>query len=46
VRENVVLPLRLARARWDGQWPEEIIRRVGLQNGASYRPTELSGGQE
>ena len=46
VRENVVLPLRLARARWDRQWPEEIIRRVGLQNRASYRPTELSGGQE
>jgi putative ABC transport system ATP-binding protein len=46
VRENVLLPLRLARARWDKQWPEEIIRRVGLADRARHRPAELSGGQE
>ena len=46
VRENVVLPLRLAHARWDKEWPEEIIRRVGLADRARHRPAELSGGQE
>jgi len=46
VWENVVLPLRLARTRWDRRWAEEIIRRVGLQDRANHRPAELSGGQE
>ena len=46
VRENVLLPLRLAHARWDCGWPEEVIRRVGLQDRVGHRPTELSGGQE
>ena len=46
VRENVVLPLRLAHARWDKEWPEEIIRRVGLEDRVRHRPAELSGGQE
>ena len=46
VRENVVLPLRLAHARWDKQWPEEVIRRVGLADRVRHRPAELSGGQE
>jgi len=46
VRENVVLPLRLAHARWDTGWPEEVIRRVGLEDRVRHRPAELSGGQE
>jgi putative ABC transport system ATP-binding protein len=46
VRENVLLPLRLAHARWDSGWPDEIIRRVGLADRARHRPAELSGGQE
>jgi len=46
VRENVVLPLRLAHAQWDTGWPEEIIRRVGLEDRVRHRPAELSGGQE
>jgi len=46
VRENVLLPLRLAHERWDSGWPDEIIRRVGLEDRARYRPAELSGGQE
>ncbi len=46
VRENVLLPLRLARARWDSGWPEEVIRRVGLADRVRHRPAELSGGQE
>jgi len=46
VRENVVLPLRLAHVRWDSGWPEEIIGRVGLADRVRHRPAELSGGQE
>jgi putative ABC transport system ATP-binding protein len=46
VRENVLLPLRLSRARWDPGWPDEIIRRVGLEDRVRHRPAELSGGQE
>jgi putative ABC transport system ATP-binding protein len=46
VRENVLLPLRLAHARWDSGWPDEIIRRVGLEDRVRHRPAELSGGQE
>jgi putative ABC transport system ATP-binding protein len=46
VRENVLLPLRLAHSRWDKEWPEEIIQRVGLEDRVRHRPAELSGGQE
>ena len=46
VRENVMLPLRLAHTRWDKEWPDEIIRRVGLEDRVRHRPAELSGGQE
>ncbi len=46
VRENVLLPLRLAHSRWDKHWPDEVIRRVGLADRLRHRPAELSGGQE
>lgn len=46
VRENILLPLRLAHARWDQEWPDEVIRRVGLADRVHHRPAELSGGQE
>jgi putative ABC transport system ATP-binding protein len=46
VRENVLLPLRLAHVRWDSGWPDEVIRRVGLADRMRHRPAELSGGQE
>jgi putative ABC transport system ATP-binding protein len=46
VRENVLLSLRLAHARWDKPWPDEVIRRVGLADRMRHRPAELSGGQE
>jgi putative ABC transport system ATP-binding protein len=46
VRENVLLPLRLAQVRWDSAWPDEVIRRVGLADRSRHRPAELSGGQE
>ena len=46
VRENVLLPLRLGHVGWDSGWPDEVIRRVGLQDRVRHRPAELSGGQE
>lgn len=46
VRENVVLPLRLSHASWDRRRPDEILRRVGLEDRARHRPAELSGGEE
>ncbi len=46
VRENVVLPLRLAHARWDRRWLREILERVGLEDRANHRPAELSGGEQ
>ncbi|MGA5129464.1 ABC transporter ATP-binding protein [Streptomyces olivoreticuli] len=46
VRQNVTLPLRLAKARQDRQWLEEILQRVGLAGRADHRPAQLSGGQQ
>jgi putative ABC transport system ATP-binding protein len=46
VRENVLLPLRLSHARWDSRRPDEILRRVGLEDRVRHRPAELSGGEE
>jgi len=46
VQENVVLPLRLSRSRWDRKRPVEILRRVGLADRRTHRPAELSGGEE
>ncbi|MCZ4118962.1 ABC transporter ATP-binding protein [Streptomyces sp. H39-S7] len=46
VRQNIALPLRLAKQRLDPAWLEEILRRVGLTGRADHRPAELSGGQQ
>ncbi len=46
VGENDVLPLRLAHTRWDRRWPDEVLRRVGLEGRVRRRPAELSGGEE
>ncbi|GLV75833.1 ABC transporter ATP-binding protein [Streptomyces hygroscopicus] len=46
VRQNVTLPLRLARQRADRGWLEEILHSVGLSGRADHRPAQLSGGQQ
>lgn len=46
VRQNIELPLRLAKERRDKAWMAEILRRVGLEGRATHRPAELSGGQQ
>jgi putative ABC transport system ATP-binding protein len=44
--ENVLLPLRLAGAKPDAAWVEQVIATVGLGDRLRHRPSELSGGQQ
>ncbi|GAB6900418.1 ABC transporter ATP-binding protein [Kineosporia succinea] len=46
VRDNITLPLRMARRTPDEAWVAELIERVGLSDRAGHRPAELSGGQQ
>jgi putative ABC transport system ATP-binding protein len=46
VRENITLPLRLAGARTERAWLDEIVTRVGLTGRTGHRPAQLSGGQQ
>jgi putative ABC transport system ATP-binding protein len=46
VRENILLPLRIAGRRADGAWFDEVVRAVGMQDRLHHRPAELSGGQQ
>ena len=46
VRENVLLPARLAGRRIDRRWLADVVRRVGLEDRLRHRPAELSGGQQ
>ena len=44
--ENIVLPLKLAGAKPDQAWLDELIEKVGLGDRLTHRPSELSGGQQ
>ena len=44
--ENIVLPLKLAGAKPDQAWLDELIEKVGLGDRLTHRPAELSGGQQ
>ena len=44
--DNVALPLAIAGERPDKAFFEDLIRRVGLADRRSHRPSELSGGQQ
>jgi putative ABC transport system ATP-binding protein len=46
VRENVLLPMRLAGVRPDRRWVADVLDRVGLTDKARRRPAQLSGGQQ
>ncbi|MCX5412492.1 ABC transporter ATP-binding protein [Streptomyces sp. NBC_00059] len=46
VMENITLPMRLAGARVERAWLDEIVARVGLAGRVGHRPAELSGGQQ
>jgi putative ABC transport system ATP-binding protein len=44
--ENLVLPLSIAGRRPDPEWLEQLVRKVGLEDRRTHRPSELSGGQQ
>ena len=44
--ENVVLPLSIAGEKPEKAWVDELLKRVGLADRRSHRPSELSGGQQ
>ena len=44
--ENITLPLRLAGARADPAWVDEVARQLHLEDRLGHRPSELSGGQQ
>jgi len=46
VKQNVLLPLRLAGRRPDGRRAAELLAQVGLADKGRRRPDELSGGQQ
>jgi putative ABC transport system ATP-binding protein len=44
--ENIQLPLSLAGQKPDRDFYNELVKRVGLSDRLSHRPSELSGGQQ
>jgi putative ABC transport system ATP-binding protein len=44
--ENVVLPLTIAGEKPEKAWLTELLRRTGLTDRRTHRPSELSGGQQ
>ncbi len=44
--ENIVLPLKLAGAKPDQAWLDQVVESVGLTDRLKHRPSELSGGQQ
>jgi putative ABC transport system ATP-binding protein len=46
VRENILLPLRMAGRRPDRAWLDHVVGRIGLGDRMHHRPSALSGGQQ
>jgi putative ABC transport system ATP-binding protein len=44
--ENIALPLSIAGEKPDKAFFEDLLKRVGLDDRRSHRPSELSGGQQ
>jgi putative ABC transport system ATP-binding protein len=44
--ENITLPLQLAGSKYDKDWVDDVIEKVGLSDRRKHRPSELSGGQQ
>jgi putative ABC transport system ATP-binding protein len=44
--ENIRLPLELAGGKIDKVWLDDVIKRTGLDDRRTHRPSELSGGQQ
>ncbi len=45
-KENITLPMDLARRKYDRPWLDAVIDTVGLRDRLQHRPSELSGGQQ
>ncbi|HEY1487946.1 MAG TPA: ABC transporter ATP-binding protein [Micromonosporaceae bacterium] len=46
VRDNILLPSRLAHSRTDRRWLAQVVTRVGLDGRLRHRPSQLSGGEQ
>jgi putative ABC transport system ATP-binding protein len=44
--ENIALPLTIAGEKPDREFFEDLLKRVGLADRRTHRPSELSGGQQ
>lgn len=45
-RDNILLPLKLAKRKPDQDWFDQVVRILGIQDRLTHRPSELSGGQQ
>ena len=45
-KENILLPLQIAKKPIDRAWFDKVVSVVGLQQRLSHRPSQLSGGQQ
>ncbi len=45
-RENIVLPLSIARHKPDEQWFSTVVETLGIHDRLTHIPSELSGGQQ
>lgn len=45
-KENIELPLRLAKRKPEASWFDRVINIVNLSDRLSHKPSELSGGQQ
>ncbi|MFB7722723.1 MULTISPECIES: ABC transporter ATP-binding protein [unclassified Nocardia] len=44
--ENITLPLDIAGRKPDEEWLSTVLKRLGLNDRLTHRPSELSGGQQ
>ncbi|MEV6069482.1 ABC transporter ATP-binding protein [Nocardia sp. NPDC052001] len=44
--ENITLPLDIAGRKPDAEWLSTVVKRLGLNDRLTHRPSELSGGQQ
>ncbi|MCA2206243.1 ABC transporter ATP-binding protein [Nocardia rosealba] len=44
--ENITLPLDIAGRKADQDWLDTVVKRLGLADRLTHRPSELSGGQQ
>ena len=45
-RENITLPLDIARRHYEKEWFDLVVDAVGLKHRLRHRPAELSGGEQ